>query len=412
MNEYGIPDEYIVNGKIEQNDKKLKNMSSNEKFEGEKIFTKIKKIFLRYRFELMVFLIFLIYLIIFRITIPIYEIGEGITDWHFYAKMARDITTIFKSEIIIPFCYRPLMPFLAGILPFDLEFNFALITFVSIYLTGIMLYFTLRTKFDKKLSAFGILIFCYLNHLGIYRDCSAIINCYFFYVYLVDSLAYFFLIVCFYAILTNKKKLFLISLILGTLVKEVILFTIPVFLIYNIFEEGDSIKIKDLFKKKSIERIFNNLIFIIPALIVFILLRVFIIPEPITNYDEWYYGFYHGYEYLSVEMIIYFLKLRIEELSQGYGPLYYTIGIWGVIPLTLCLINKRKEIVKWLKLYGIFMMLVYIQIFLAAGYKRMIYIGFFPIIFLTVSGFTNPKAKYALVLVILIEILLQFQTFF
>lgn len=267
-----------------------------------------------------------------------------------------------------------------------------------------MLYFTLRTKFDKKFSAIGLLIFCYLNHLGFITNGPIICN--FINYILVDSLAFFFLIVCFYAILTSKKKLYMISLILGVLTKEVVLFTIPVFLIYNIFEEGDGIKIKDIFKRKSIKRIFNSLIFIIPALTVFTLLRVFIIPEPISNYPFWY-EYYQGYEYFSVEMIIYQLKLRIEELSQGYGPLYYTIGIWGVIPLVLCLINKRKEIVKWLKLYGIFMMLVYGTLLLGGG-KRMLFIGFFPLINLTVSGLTSPKAKYALVLVIFIEILLQF----
>jgi len=43
MNKDGLPDEYIVNGKNEQKDKKLKEVSSNEKYEGEKIFTKITK---------------------------------------------------------------------------------------------------------------------------------------------------------------------------------------------------------------------------------------------------------------------------------------------------------------------------------------------------------------------------------
>ena len=120
---------------------------------------KISRFIIKYKWEFILFSIFLIYLLIIRIIIPVIKIpflGIFNYDWDSYFRMSNDITLIFKKNIVAPFCYRPLAPFIAGLLPFDLETNYILLNFITVYLTGIMLYYTLRLNFNRILSAIGL----------------------------------------------------------------------------------------------------------------------------------------------------------------------------------------------------------------------------------------------------------------
>lgn len=331
---------------------------------------KLKEKIITCKEELIIFSLFFVYLIVLRLLIPIFnetdEFFNCSADWFYYIKMANDITSIFKGEIISPFCYRPLMPFLAGLLPFDLQTNFAIISFISIYLTGVMLYLTLKIHFNKTMSFIGLVMFCYLSYLGIkcpYWDCFFHMD--FYNVYLVDPLAFFFMTSCFYCILTSRKKLYCLSLFLGVLTKEIVLFTIPVFLIYIIYEENKSENRKDMFQK-----LFNNLIYLIPTLIFFILFRL-IVKE---------IDLYH-----SLVELVGFTGLRITQFNEGYDLFYYSFGIWGIL-IIFFFFNKKETIINWLKLYGIFMILIYLQIFIALSVARLIYSAFYPMIFLSVSG--------------------------
>ncbi len=345
---------------------------------------KIKKKALNYKLEFIVFSVFLIYLIFVRIIIPIaIPLSYTWFDWDFYLHMANDPSTIFRSEVIAPFCYRPLVPFLAWVIPLNLQLSFALINFIAIYLTGIVLYFTLRLYFDKKISIVGLIFFCLLNHMvpGI----PSFQNYYFFYVYfylnyMVDPLAYFFLMCCFYSILKSNNKLYCIFLTLGVLTKEIVIFTIPVYFIYLYINQEEGVK----FKIRILE-ILKSSKYLIPSVGVFILLRLIIIPDSINNYPYWS-SLYQGNEYFSIEMILIFINLRFEELSLGYGFIEYTIGIWGIHTFLLFFFNKKKEFVNWVKLYVIFMILIYLQLFLGFARTRPVYYGFFPMIYLSISG--------------------------
>ncbi|MFW9880245.1 MAG: hypothetical protein ACFFG0_44800, partial [Candidatus Thorarchaeota archaeon] len=51
--------------------------------------------------------------------------------------------------------------------------------------------------------------------------------------------------------------------------------------------------------------------------------------------------------------------------------------------------NSIPDLINWTKLYGIFLLLVYFQLFMGLSEARYINYGFFPIIFLGVSGLSN-----------------------
>ncbi len=335
----------------------------------------IKDKFFSIIFEIIVFSLFLIYLIILRLIIPIFnencEFFNESADWFYYINMAEDITSIFRGEIRSPFCYRPLMPFIAALLPLDLQTNFAIVSFISIYLTGIMVYFTLKIDFNKLMSLVGLILFCYLSYLGMkcpYWDCFFHMD--FYNVYLVDSLAFLFLMCCFYTILTSNKRLFSIFLIFGTLTKEIVLFTIPVFLIYNFIEEN-----KKENKKEFLYDFFKSSFYILPALAVFITFRLIV----------------REFNIFSLIMDLRgFTGLRITQFFEGYDIYYYSFGIWGLL-IVFCLLNKIKDIIKWIKLYGIFMILIYCQILVALSVARLIYAGFFPLIYLAVLGIVRMQ---------------------
>ncbi len=356
-------------------------------------FKKLNKVLFKYKTEFIVFIIFLLYLIIIRIIIPIVYIpflGELDYDWDSYFRMSNDITSIFRREIVAPFCFRPLMPFLAGLLPFDLRTSYFFINFIAVYLTGIVLFFTLRLKFSKMLSIIGLFFFCFLNYIEvIYRSIfqfffSPFYHIYFYEIYNVDTLAFLFLMICFYCILSSKNSLYSIFLVLGLLIKETILFTIPVFILHICFE-----RVRSENKKVRYFSLLKNLMYILPGILVYSLMHVYIIPKSVvgTVWDL----YYEGNEYLSVDMIMIFVKMRIIDLFEGNGFFQWTVGIWGLILIMLISFNTKEEIFKWMKLYGIFMVLIYSQMFLGIAVKKYIYYGFFPMIYLGVSGLNCLK---------------------
>lgn len=398
----------------------------------------IKNKLIKYKVEVIIFSVFFFYLLLLRFLIPIFDggpipLGLGILDWDFYIRMSIDISSIFKSEIIKPFCHRPLIPLLAALIPFNLEASYVLINFFSIYFTGILLYLTLRLKFNKLLSMFGLIIFCYLNYIPTAR--INLFNYTFFHagiyeIYNVDIPAFFFLMCSFYCILSSKKKTYAIVLILGVLTKELILITIPVFLIYE-FSKRD----RNIDKKQMYYSFLRNILFIIPGILTWFILQIIVIPDPISNYPYWY-DQYQG-DYASISMIQMFLELRIEQifenlllidwviiilampfivfiviwffnrksiyksLAKFYGIsilvvysqilqqgalIHWTFGTWGIFLMVLCLLNNRSEFIYWMKFYGVFMLLVYSQLLLGFAETKYIHYGFFPMIFLGVSG--------------------------
>ncbi|MBN1801564.1 MAG: hypothetical protein JW891_08675 [Candidatus Lokiarchaeota archaeon] len=344
-------------------------------------------LFLRkYRVEVVAFSIFFIYLYALRVLtpfIPAYE--NSFLDWDMYLMMSRDITSIFKRQIVAPFCYRPLIPLLAGILPFDLQTSYALIVFLSAYFTGILLYATLRLRFSKSMSLMGLLFFILLSYIPKASLISfgpfnlGFINAAFIFVYFVDFPAGFFLMACFYCIFSQRKKGYLICLLLGTLTKEIVFGTIPVFIAYEIMINQDP---RNLKKMGNI--LLKNTKYFAPGICAYLLLRLIVVPIPVIE-TSWY-GSYNNSDYGSIEMFLVFWDMRIAEIFYQ-GALYdWFIGVWSPMIIAFCCLNNWKRMKHWFGIFGIFMLFCYTQIFLGFATTRYIVFGFYPIIFLAVSG--------------------------
>lgn len=373
--------------------------------------------FRKYGVEIVVFSAYFLFLLTLRLITPIYSnmsVLKGLNaqeafydDWDFYYLMASDLGSIFRGEVIAPFCYRLLVPIIVGyLLPFDLVTNFALLSFTALFLTGILIYFTLRLRFTRFYSITGLLLFCSFDLT------RSLFRYHFIHVHLVDPLAYFFIMCCFYAILTSNKKFYMISLLIGAFVKEVVLFTIPVFLIYVLlYEENENktFNLKVFFSKDNIKTLLNNTlkssIFIIPGILAYFLLRILITAPSVANFYNWNL-LYRGEEYLSIENI----RIMIEShIGFYFSKLNFLPPIltWGSFTLILFLFNKVKTIINWIKLFGIYILIVYFQLFLSYGERvsgltlftqlgssRVTGIGFFPIILLAVFGLKNFFENY------------------
>jgi len=359
--------------------------------------------FVKFRVEIVVFSIFLFYLILVRMAIPIFQgrlfpIGEWVIDWDYYVKMSQDIFSIFKSQIIAPFCNRPLVPLIGGLLPFDLETNYSIINFFSIYFTGVILYFALRLEFNKSISIFGLFVFCYLNYIptaGIELFPEyAFYHAYLYEVYNVDCTTLFFIMCSFYCILSAKKKFYCVSLVLGVLVKEIVLISIPVYLIYE-FMKRDRTKNK----KEMCNAFLRSIVFIVPGLLTYFTIQAIVVPQPLSAdpraYWVWHTRAYGGNEYGSIGMIMMFLETRIHQILYEFALLKWTFGSWGITLLLLCFFNKKDALIKWIKLYGLFMVIIYSQMLLGIAETKYIHQGFYPMIFLGASGLNRIYESFS-----------------
>ncbi len=344
----------------------------------KRLLEKVKEILLRFKVEIVIFVCYFVFLLVLRIIIPIswilWSLGYE-SDNEFYYMMAQDITCIFERKIIPPFSYRILVPLLVYILPFNIEFSFAIIGFISYYLMGIILYFTLRVHFNKNYSIIGLILF-----IVFIESTTDFLFVEFGAVYLIDPLAYLFFICCFYAILKQNSKLYGIFLFLGVLTKESILFTIPVFFLYDYYRNHDKFEYKN-----GMKSIFRNTKYILPAIFTFLLLRLFIIPLPVSEHYVWYLG-YQQTDYMSFEYFVMMIQHEIA-LFKSDGFYFYTFGVWSVLPI-LCLFNKIEDVWKWIRIYGIFMCCVHLQLIMALTdfRARLLYIAYYPIIYLSVLG--------------------------
>ena len=81
-----------------------------------------------------------------------------------------------------------------------------------------------------------------------------------------------------------------------------------------------------------------------------------------------------------------FLEIRIDQILHEFALLKWTFGSWGITLLVLCLFNKKDALIKWVKLYLLFMILIYSQILIGIAETKYIHQGFFPMILLGASG--------------------------
>jgi hypothetical protein len=171
------------------------------------------------------------------------------------------------SEIPKPFRYRVLVPYLARLVPappasltggFEMDeikvtkFKFGIVNAFGLALTAwVLFFFCCRLGFDRSLSLIGGLLFLTSFYIINYAGLPY-----------VDAFAYFFLIVCLYAMLADHKKMLGIFFIVGIFAKE----TVVLAMIYPFF------------RYKNWRCKWQQLAACLPGLSAYLLLRYVVLP--------------------------------------------------------------------------------------------------------------------------------------
>lgn len=130
------------------------------------------------------------------------------------------------DDLRVPFVYRPLVPLLASLLPFDAMTSINVVNFLSLLITAILLHYLLCfTGFSFHYAILGSFMFVISFPTFYYGTIGN-----------VEPVLILFLMVGFYFLLRKKFIHLILTVMLGCLVKETIMILIPVsvtFLILN-----------------------------------------------------------------------------------------------------------------------------------------------------------------------------------
>ncbi len=296
-------------------------------------------------------------------------------DHHKYIYMAEGNPFDFH---IAPFCWRVGLPLLAKALPFELQCNFLIIAFISVWMTGVVVYYLgKRFNFDKVYAYVGMLMFFSLGWATkfILRN-----------FWLPDALLFLLITLSIYCIVSKKDILFLILLIAGIATKETIIAVMPLYYTLNTHRWNDG----RLFRKW--------LLIILPAILLLFSLRIFI---PQMNSDPAYLSSlptnlshvhrFAGYNYLELLKQISLFRLHSFSLRAFNS---YTFGAFGVMLLLLPFFSKRGNRGLLLRFLP-FILIVYFQVFFATNTERLLIAAFPAMIILSLNGTASLSEKFS-----------------
>lgn len=284
-------------------------------------------------------------------------------DQHKYMFMASHNPFDFH---IAPFGWRVLNPLLAKTLPFNVATSFAILSFVGLWLTAIVMYFVLRRMgLSSNLAFTGLLFFLTLGW-------ATRVNLYDF--WLTDPLAFLFCVAAFWSILAGKHILFAILLAIGVTAKESVVFVAPLYYTFNA---------RTLVDAKMLRRAF---LLAAPAILILVLLRVAItpmngnaeylatIPENLRDANPYSIAWLFGN--------IGWPRIQ-ESLAGNLAP--YSIGTFGVSMVFLPLFAIRKNLDLLLRFLP-FILLTYSSVLFATNTTRLIVLAFLAVIPMTLYG--------------------------
>lgn len=297
-------------------------------------------------------------------------------DHHKYIWMATNDPLDFH---IAPFCWRILVPTLAKVLPFDLEWSFFLIAFVGVWMTGVVVYSLGLRWFPSPL--FGLVAMLMFFSLG-WAGKLVLRN-----FWLPDSLAFFFVALAVYAILARRDVLFVVSVALGVLAKESVFFVVP---LYYTLRTDRWIDL-GLLKRCAL--------LALPAALLLVLLRVFIpplnedpvylstLPEAVRLVQEGS----SSYGYLELFRAVGLERLRTLSAWDLYS---YSAGTFGAI-LLLPLFAPRRAGVLFLRFLP-FLLLVYAQLLFAVNTERLLVVAFPAVLLMALAGIEGLSERLSI----------------
>jgi len=289
---------------------------------------------------------------------------SNVWDHHNYIMMAKENPVDFH---IAPFCWRIFVPVMAKYLPFNLQLNFILISFFGVWMTGVIIYYMVRAYTSSfEYALISMLMFYSMGWAGKFVLYDF---------WLPDSLSFLFISLGFYSIITKKDFLFLVTLSIGVLVKESLIFLAPLYYTLN------TNKIFD------VKLLLKSFLIALPGILILGTLRILI---PQMNGDVVYLGTFPKDAYISNFSYNYWESLsslgleRIHDFSLE--SLYaYSIGTFSVLlTFTPFFEIKRNKVLLFRTLP--YMFLVYSQLLFAGDTERLLVIGFPVLILLSLNG--------------------------
>lgn len=290
----------------------------------------------------------------------------GTMDHHRYVAMAVGNTFDFH---LAPFSWRVLVPLLVKLQPFGVQTGFLLITVVSLWLSGFMLYYVLKAAgLQRVYGVFGVLLFFSMGWLT---------KQYIFDFWLPDLPVILFILIVVYAIYTKRDMLFVGALILGALTKETIMFAVPLYYTLNAAKLIDWPLLR------------RTVLLAMPAVIILTLLRIFI---PAMNGDPAYLATlpavmtlapdYELVPYSVTHMLQAFGGERLQELTPYNVGLRYLLFPLGIAPVALPFLAPKQIGMTALR-WSPYLLLVYAQLLLAFNTERLVSLAFPPLILLS-----------------------------
>lgn len=269
----------------------------------------------------------------------------------------------FDETVSRNFGYRILLPYIAGLMPFDVDMSFYIITLIMAFMIPFVLFRFFKVYGLGDDTSFYLTV---LFLAGRYVFGFAVWNFYDVHDLLTHILILIFLIAL-------KKNNFLIMgtvLAAGVTNRETVLFLVPAAVWYYFMVKKD--------KHNGI----RFLISVIPALIILAGLRALIVTESAAG-----------------EGLLYsFGKLRFDETNKLFDPVTYYRIINTFIPLTFIPLVFWKETKDFFRKNMHFLILVityYASCFLAGDTERLI-VPMFPVFFLLLGVIFEKYRFYEL----------------
>ena len=165
--------------------------------------------------------------VVILMSVP--RFGYVYPDSSHYLDMADFFSGILSgSELIAPFCYRPMLPLIAAFLPVAAELSFAIINIIFLVLTAWVIFYSSLKRNPSPLVAFLTTLVFTVSLLFVFYGA----------VVLVDPGAAFFLALAYYYMTEDGQgKKIALLLTLGVLFKELALVGVLTYLLYGRFKE-------------------------------------------------------------------------------------------------------------------------------------------------------------------------------
>jgi hypothetical protein len=269
----------------------------------------------------------------------------------------------FDETVSRNFGYRILLPYIAGLMPFNVDTNFYILTLLMAFTIPFIFFRFLKVYGLKEDTAFFLTV---LFLAGRYTFGFPVWDFYDVHDLLTHILILFFLI----GLRKNNFIVMASALALGVINRETILFLVPSAGFYYLF----------MLKEKKYSLIF--VLSVLPAMILFAAVRSLIVTESTGD----------------TGMLYSLGKLKFDETGKLFNPITYYRIINTFIPLTFIPFvfwNTTKDFFRKNIHFLILIMTYYASCFLAGDTERLI-VPVFPVFFLLLGIIFENRGFYEL----------------